>query len=149
VVETLIDLGADPNIPEYEFNGKMCPIHLAVEKNNYSIARLLLESKADPNVQNKNGATPLHIAAREGYAEVVELLVTYGADVNRRDKYGFTASYWAFENGHQKILTHLPKPSMITVKEECEFRDFAMAAHGHLITDMRKKKRGMKGMMKK
>ena len=149
IVDLLLTFGADPNISEYEHSGLICPLHMAAENNSYDITKLLLDWKADPNVQTKTGATPLHIAAKAGFSEIVELLVTYGADVNRRDTYGFTASFWAFENNHEKVLEILPPPSAISVKELCEFREFVDRAHGHNMTDMRRKKKGMKGMKKR
>lgn len=57
----------------------------------------LLESKADPNVQNlSSGCTALHEAVRNGKKDVIPLLVTGGVDVNAVDKQGKCALDYAW-----------------------------------------------------
>lgn len=59
---------------------------------------MLLESKADPNVQNqvqeqfmkflinKDGATSLHIACMRSHVEIAQMLMKAGADASISDK---------------------------------------------------------------
>jgi ankyrin repeat protein len=79
ITKYLIEQGCDVN--------ELCemlytPLHYAVIDNNILIAHLLLENKANINLQNISGDTPLHIAKT---TEMVELLINYGADVNACD----------------------------------------------------------------
>jgi ankyrin repeat protein len=70
------------------------------------VARILLESGAEPNAQNRRGATPLHYACdprpKAGGAwdpnaqtALIELLVENGAEVDRADRGGATALHRA------------------------------------------------------
>ena len=50
------------------------------KKKAWEILTILLESGADPNIQNVYGHTVLHEASRKGLTEFVKLLLKYGAD---------------------------------------------------------------------
>jgi tankyrase len=64
------------------------------------VARLLLESEADPNKPERGGKTPLHQAARHGYRELCEALIAAKADVGAIDTYKYTPLHQASANGH-------------------------------------------------
>lgn len=49
------------------------------------MCRLLLEARADPNVQDERRITPLHLAAVGGHALCVKLLIDNHADPFRED----------------------------------------------------------------
>ena len=81
----------DPNLPNKI--SKKVALHLAVEKGNLELTRLLLDCGADINAKMQNGNTALHIAAQRSAAnwakseernqmilnmrEIVSLLLTY------------------------------------------------------------------------
>ena len=48
----------------------------------HQVVELLLEEKADPNIQNNNGWTALIVASGNGHQQVVELLLEEKADPN-------------------------------------------------------------------
>ena len=48
---------------------KMTPLHLAAEKSNVDVLKLLLEKCVNCNIGNHSGRTPLHLAATMGYEE--------------------------------------------------------------------------------
>merc|ERR1739848_215478 len=50
----------------------------------YHIMRILIDSGADVNSANDNGATPLITAAGVGFADAIDLLAESGADINYR-----------------------------------------------------------------
>jgi FOG: Ankyrin repeat len=56
------------------------PLHVAAYTGHADVARVLLESGANPNATNNGGHTPLHAAAYEGRLNVASLLLERGAD---------------------------------------------------------------------
>ncbi len=87
-------------IPHWLYAGDTS-LHLAAAGLWTGVARLLLESGADPNAQNRRGATPLHYACdprpRSGgtwdpaaQASLIKVLVEHGAEIDRGDRGGAT-----------------------------------------------------------
>lgn len=81
IVATLLDHGADPNLPD-QFESKT-PLHVAVDfshpsdavKDRYlGIVTLLLAHGADPLLKDKEGKTPLDSAERNGHSRSAEVL---------------------------------------------------------------------------
>ena len=104
IVSLLLQYGALVNIPEVT-----SPLFVAVEKGYYDIAKFLINSRANVNVQEERyyGITPLSIASVRGNLPMVQLLLQSGADVMIQDNNGFTAYDAAKGHQHQKILTLL------------------------------------------
>lgn len=65
-------------------------LHAAVEKREYDLTKLLLDSGADPNARNNMGYTPLHFAVILKDFKIVELLVKNNGNVNARSNSGKT-----------------------------------------------------------
>eukprot|EP00494_Astrolonche_serrata_P024622 UN24881 len=77
IVKKLIDFGADVNI------GVTLPLCVTIPDFNIRLLRLLLDSKADPNIRNSDGFSLLHLAVRAGKAASVrQLLRTESCRVN-------------------------------------------------------------------
>jgi ankyrin repeat protein len=87
-------------IPHWLYLGDTV-LHLAAAALNLSAIRFILDAGADPDAQNRRGATPLHYAcdprpASGGVwnprrqAEIIGHLVERGADVERADRGGAT-----------------------------------------------------------
>jgi hypothetical protein len=55
------------------------PIHCAAQTGRTSVAKVLLQHRADPNVATGSGWTPLHIAAQNGNLDVLKVLLEGGA----------------------------------------------------------------------
>ncbi len=96
----------------------------AVAANNNTMMQYLLESEADPDIQNKDGLTALHIAARNGNKQQVAQLLLYEADPNLIDKNGMTPLMYAVmrnrDNDHLDVinllLAHGADPNLISNK---------------------------------
>ena len=69
-------------------------LFLAVALRNAKCVRLLLESGAPPNIQDRNGCTPLHLAASVTFQswDCALELIARGAKVHIRNKYGVSPS---------------------------------------------------------
>ena len=92
-------------IPHWLYVGDT-PLHLAAAALRTGAAKLLLESGASANAENRRGATPLHYAcdprpksggtwdpAKQG--ELIELLVQHGAKPDQVDRGGASALHRA------------------------------------------------------
>ncbi|KAI0595650.1 hypothetical protein F4775DRAFT_568507 [Biscogniauxia sp. FL1348] len=84
------------------------PLALAAALNKTSIAKLLLERKANVNSEvSIIGGTALHLATRNGHKDIVDLLLSEDVDVNQRDRERYTPLHLASINGHREIATCL------------------------------------------
>lgn len=61
VVAYLLEVGAEPNVPAF---AGATPLHVAMQRNNEHIARLLLAGGADPTLVDNHGRTPGDWASR-------------------------------------------------------------------------------------
>jgi ankyrin repeat protein len=89
-LEKLLDVGADPNKPEYGFT----PLAEAVENGKAKDVKLLLDHGADVNARDESGKSALMYSvygAGDDDKEKVRLLLDHGADVKATDIYGYTA----------------------------------------------------------
>jgi ankyrin repeat protein len=78
-MKLLLDLGADPD--QYVVGGVGPPVWLAAGGGKLEALRLLLESKANPNLAYGN-ESPLMMAISDAHMDCAELLLRYGADIN-------------------------------------------------------------------
>jgi ankyrin repeat protein len=68
------------------------------------MARLLIESGADVNVQDGYKNTPLHDAAAMGNVEVVRMLLDHGANIDVIDENGKTPLDYADDEPEIKAI---------------------------------------------
>lgn len=80
------------------------PLHVAANKGNIKLVKLLLSKGANVNAVDKDGETPLREAAKGGNIDTVKYLIEKGADVNAKNKYGHTALMSARDTKTLKIL---------------------------------------------
>ena len=69
----LVERGEDINAQNYDL--KSTPLHTAAEHGKRSHAKMLLDLKADTNLQKADGYTPLHVAAEGGFGSLAKMLV--------------------------------------------------------------------------
>lgn len=79
------------------------PLLYASAQGYPSIARLLLDSGANPDIGNVKGITPLMYSARYGNLEMCKLLIEYGASLNLQDVHGDTALMVATRTGNPEV----------------------------------------------
>jgi ankyrin repeat protein len=121
IAEMLISSGVEPNIFEATATGRVArvkellkqnpelvhafspdgwtPLHLNF--NNLEMAKLLIDSGADLNLNSKNklNATPLQGAAASNWIDLAKLYLSRGANVNCRSEEGGSPLHEAAGNG--------------------------------------------------
>lgn len=81
-VKCLLAMGADPHfVTSEEIPARSNALNAASCQGHLEIAKVLLESGANPNIRGRNGLTALGFAASLGNLEMVRLLINAGADV--------------------------------------------------------------------
>lgn len=80
----------------------------SVVKNNQKLAKLLLENKANPDLQDGNGFTALHYAIQFRNYEMIALLMQYQPQITIKDNMGMTAKAYAI-NLKDEQIQHLLK----------------------------------------
>ena len=93
MVNGLLNSGINPNTKDYKGN---YPVHIAVEKNNLELLKLLVAKGADVNTKNSDpryiggqlfyGLTPLDLAIRNKNEEILEFLEGIGANKSKKQK---------------------------------------------------------------
>lgn len=80
-------------------------LHLASEKNNHELIRVLFRRGANVGVRNSAGMTALHCAAKACAGDVVAVLVDNGEDVNAEDLLGNTPPHLCSSNYNKFAAT--------------------------------------------
>ncbi|KAK1242982.1 hypothetical protein MKX08_005794 [Trichoderma sp. CBMAI-0020] len=101
MIESLIDAGIP--MDGGDVHG-WAPLHYACRAGNVSMARLLLEKCASPDVQGLDGTAPIHVAARGGHLKMIEILVGFKADIDIADGMGKTALHHAAFCGYEETV---------------------------------------------
>ena len=87
---------------KFEINGTMTEkctaLHMAAEKNNVQGTSKLLELKAKPNAETKDGDTALHLAARKGFKAIAEVLLNKNAQADKLNRWKATPLHEAIKN---------------------------------------------------
>ncbi|XP_044751709.1 ankyrin-3-like [Coccinella septempunctata] len=92
---------------DFAFANEKITLHGAVQENDASLVRKLLNEGADVNYMDINSGTPLHAAAENGNIEITQILLEYRADIRAKDKYGRTTIDTAFWNGGEALASAL------------------------------------------
>ena len=89
------------------------PVTLAMDRNNYDLAKYLIEQGADPNYMGTNGFSLLMEAASSNDIEFCDLLLKHGAKIDqkgKKDYAGYTALEFVYvENDDCNMMTFLLK----------------------------------------
>ncbi|XQJ27244.1 ankyrin/TPR repeat protein [Leishmania guyanensis] len=100
--------------------GGYSALHFAAFNGDAQMICLLLEYKANTNVENMDGNTPLIMAVKGRQLECIRILVNGGADVNKESDSGSTAAHYAASMGYLDclhLLVELGAKTMYTDSE--------------------------------
>jgi ankyrin repeat protein len=78
--------------------------HLASERGQVDVARMLIERGADVTAQNDDGRTPLHLASYRGQVDIARMLIERGADLAAQDNDGDTSLHVVSERGQVDVV---------------------------------------------
>jgi ankyrin repeat protein len=83
----------------------LTPLLMAINFNNYHMAKLLLDHNASPNLGRE---PPITMAIKKRNDDIVDLLIDYGADLNRVDQKGIPPIIYAIYSPVtlRQLLTH-------------------------------------------
>ncbi|KAF8791198.1 Ankyrin-1 like protein [Argiope bruennichi] len=82
-------------------------MHIATQRKNGELLRLLLNSGGNVDVQNDEGLTPLHIACENGDLEILKVFFQFRANANITDSQDRTPLHIAAEKGFSAIVEML------------------------------------------
>jgi uncharacterized protein len=85
-IQTLLELGADPNHPDDAGFPSLIAALSADRPDRHQIIELLLAFGANLQAHGINDWTPLHYAAAAGDLDGIRLLLAHGADPNARTR---------------------------------------------------------------
>ncbi len=83
------------------------PLFVAAYNGRTTVARILLNSGANPDAAGTGEMTPLHAGALTGGTDVVRLLLRNGAKTDVRDAMGRTPLHLSAEAGHLEVVRAL------------------------------------------
>lgn len=107
VLRCLLRQGADPNV---KTDTGLTPAHYAASYDLVDVLSLLLEFKADVDVEDLEGYAPVHICAEMGKANALEWLCTKGkVPVEREHSSGFSLAMFSANAGHLETLKCLKR----------------------------------------
>jgi ankyrin repeat protein len=95
-VRLLLDFGADVNNISGE--EKETPLHVAADRGNAAILKLLIKKGAYVNRKNVYGNSVLHDMAERGNCQMASQILKAGADVNAKNRSGKTALHLAVKD---------------------------------------------------
>ncbi|KAJ0004249.1 hypothetical protein NQD34_010463 [Periophthalmus magnuspinnatus] len=76
------------------------PLHLASQRGQYRVARILIELGADVHMTSSGSNTPLHVAAETGHTSTSRLLIKHKANIHAQNSVGLTPLHLASHRGH-------------------------------------------------
>lgn len=76
----------------------MTELTTAIDRNDLTALKLILQETNDPDERDPAGRTALMYAALAGKSDFVKLLITFRASVNAEDKSGNTALHFASQD---------------------------------------------------
>lgn len=109
------------------------PLLFAAHRGDAQLLSLLLDCKADVNVECFQGNSTLHLAARRGNVNAATLLQSRGADIDAKNAQGWTPLMWSAIAGCSSIASILMDADADPSARDAGGRTACMwaARHGH------------------
>jgi ankyrin repeat protein len=104
-VMSLLEQGVDPNC-RTKGKGKTA-LMIATVGSRKKLARFLMDSGADPNLQEDDGSTALMFAAWEYKNKVAKVILDYEVDLDKQNKRGETALIRAIRRNNTEMVDML------------------------------------------
>ncbi len=101
------DHGLGDRLSSCEGHGWQSPLHMAAQKGNDKIMRMLLQQNTNCDEKDSDGLTPLIQAVIVGHEDVVNVLVSHGARIGEVDNLQRSALHWAIIYRRGNILETL------------------------------------------
>ncbi|KAF4463204.1 ankyrin repeat-containing [Fusarium albosuccineum] len=103
-------------------------LEIAVDKRNFAVIKLLLNSSTiDPSVKG-TGGTPFELAIRDGNREMIDLFLENGAvDLNSRNSMGRTPLMWAISMGSESTSKYLLERGQVDLNAKDDSGHTALA----------------------
>ena len=92
-------------------------------KDNVSIVKVLIDYKANLDIQDENGKTSFYLACSVGAVEIAVELQRAGADVHKSTHFGISPVMAAAQNGHLDIVKWFLNCLKITINRKFTFGD--------------------------
>lgn len=102
-VQKYLKQRADPNALRDSWTALMVAAYFGIEE----IVQVLLNSKANPNIKNKDGRTALMIASYANEVAVIHKLAEAQVELDAQDNDGWTALMWAVNSNHPEVVKAL------------------------------------------
>lgn len=90
-------------IPNCQFQYGVTLLFIACQLGDLKTIKLLLDAKADVNLEAYSGCTPLHVVSNRGNIEAVKLLLAAGADVRWKNGRRCTPLQMAQKAGYHEV----------------------------------------------
>ncbi|CAN9501564.1 unnamed protein product [Ophioblennius macclurei] len=109
------------------------PLHLASQRGQYRVARILIELGADVHLTSAGANTPLHVAAETGHTSTSRLLIKHKANIQAQNAQELTPLHLASQRGHLATVKMLieegadPNKSTQALRTPCHMA----AENGH------------------
>ncbi|MDJ0974969.1 MAG: ankyrin repeat domain-containing protein [Planctomycetota bacterium] len=100
VVKLLIARGADVNLVQF---GAL-PLHLALDRQDAKLVRLLVEAGSELDRRNGQGLRPLHVAIEKKNRALIDLLLDGKPNLEGVDRYGRTPLALAADKGDLELV---------------------------------------------
>lgn len=94
----------DRGTQDCQFEYGVTLLFIACQLGDLNAIQLLLDAKADVNLETYGGCTPLHVVSNRGNIKAVKLLLAAGANVHVKNGRGRTPLQLAQKAGYTEIV---------------------------------------------
>lgn len=127
-MQNALNNGADINAKD---PGGMPALFIAVEENQLSATKFLLENGAYPDITDKENDTPLMRAMYYNRPEIAKLLIEYGANVNTSYNDDFVLTWATFNNYTDIVRLLIEKGANIECYNPVGYTPLIIASYGN------------------